>query len=215
MMALVNNEKVTARVHAMLARAYTVIGRLMLDVPTSEMLCWAEAELASLQEDALAVCPWLAQATASLSDSMSQPLDEIRADYVRLFAGVRKLAAPPWESCYVSGKRQVCAQATEQARMAYLEARLCQDSPEPQLDDHIGLELQFLGSLSARIAGASVENHELAVESAEHRQKFVREHFGLWAELFSEDLEKAAETDFYRSLARLIGRLARFETGGD
>ncbi len=183
----------------------------MLELPSAELLSSAETELVAARDDLGKVDAELAEDIQGLCESMSHPLADIKGDYARLFAGIKRLPAPPWESCYLSGKRQVCTVITEQVRAAYLQACLCQDSAEAEPDDHIGLELQFLGSLSERFAAAVTADPNLAQQITEHRRRFVGEHIGRWASDFCQDLEGAAETEFYRVLARLIRRLVELE----
>lgn len=201
-----------ARAHHGLARAYTALGRLILDVPTDELFSSAKSELFAIREDISSVLPEAATEIQALCESMSHPLVDIRADYAGLFSGVKKLPAPPWESCYLSGKRQVCTEITESVRLAYLEACLCQDSSDTQPDDHIGLELQFLGAMSKHIADLlGAGDFTLAGVTSAQRNDFVTQHLSKWGTAFCSDLEKAAATEFYRVLARVVAALIRYE----
>lgn len=211
-MAVNDKLKTTARVHDSLARAYTIIGRLFLEIPTAELLSATEAELASSRDYVGSICEAAAQEMDTLRESACCALADIKADYARLFAGVKKLPAPPWESCYLSGKRQVCTEVTERVRLAYLAACLCQDPSDNQPDDHIGLELQFLGAMSKRIADALyAEDCSMADVISAQRNTFIAEHLSRWAFTFCQDLEQAAETEFYRALARLVTKMIRCE----
>lgn len=212
-MTITQDRETVARAHDSLARTYISIGRLFLEIPTAELLSSAKCDLACIREDIHRVSPELEVCTDRLCEAMSESLANIRTDYARLFAGVKKLPAPPWESCYLSGKRQVCTKITEDVRQAYLEACMCQEPSEVEPDDHIGLELQFLGVLSKRIASAvESEDADLLAATSSQRTDFITEHLSRWAEAFSTDLERAAGTEFYRSLAQLTAGLIRYET---
>ena len=214
-MTITENSETVACVHDSLARAYTAVGRVFLEIPTAELLSSAESDLASIRGDIRHVPPELVAGIDRLRDAMSESLADIRTDYARLFAGVKKLPAPPWESCYLSGKRQVCTQITESVRLAYLEACLCQEPSEAQPDDHIGLELQFLGAMSKHMADAlGAGDSALADVAAAQRTAFITEHVSRWVPAFSAELEGAAETEFYRSLARLTADLTNYEMEG-
>lgn len=211
----ITDRETVACVHDSLARAYNTVGRLFLEIPTAELLSSAESDLACIRKDVHHVSPELVADIDRLREAMSESLADIRADYARLFAGVKKLPAPPWESCYLSGKRQVCTEITESVRLAYLDACLCQEPSEAQPDDHIGLELQFLGAMSKHMADAlEAGDSALANVTAAQRTDFITEHLSRWASAFSADLEGAAETEFYRSLARLTADLANYEVEG-
>jgi len=215
-MAVKENRKVSARVHDSLARAYTTLGRLFLEIPAAELLSSARAELASIHEGVGTVFAEVAKEMERLCESMSQPLVDIKADNAQLFAGVKKLPAPPWESCYLSGKRQVYTAVTEQVRRAYLDAHLAQEPSEAQPDDHIGLELQFLGAMSGRIADALDDGDFASADvTSAQRSDFLTEHLVRWGLAFCGDLEKAAHTEFYRSLARLTAGFINYEMKGD
>jgi len=211
-MAITKDFEALARVHASMARAYTTVGWLFLEIPTSELLDSAESELASIRQELLRVLPELATDVDRLCGTTSESLTDIRTDYAGLFAGVRKLPAPPWESCYLSGKRLVCTEITESVRQAYLEACLCQDPADAQPDDHIGLELQFVGAMSKHISDAlEAANPALADVTTSQRADFITEHLSKWVPAFCSDLENAAGTEFYRSLARLTADLVKCE----
>jgi len=214
-LAVTGDREIKIRIHDSLARVYITIGRLFLEVPTADILSSADSVLASVEADIHRVSPILAEAVQRLREATSESLAEVKADCAKLFAGVRKLPAPPWESCYLSGKRQVCTEITESVRLAYLEACLWQESPNVEPEDHIGLELQFLGVMSKRIANAlEAGDADLSAAVSAQRAEFIAEHVSRWAGAFSVDLERAAETRFYRCLARLTRDLIDYETRG-
>lgn len=214
-MAITEDRETMARAHDSLARVYITIGRLFLEIPTAELLSSAKCDLVCIREDIDRVSPELEEDIDRLCEAMSESLADIRADYAKLFAGVKRLPAPPWESCYLSGKRQVCTEITENVRLAYLEACLCQEPSEVQPDDHIGLELQFLGAMSKHIADVlEAGDGALADVTATQRKTFITDHLSRWSSAFCADLEHAAGTEFYRSLAQLTAGLIKYEMEG-
>jgi len=211
-MALREDRDTMVRASDSLARTYIIIGRLLLEIPRAQILSSAEAVFTCIQDDLGHIAPELPDDMERLREAMSESLSDIAADYAALFAGVKKLPAPPWESCYVSGKRQVCTEVTESVRLAYLQACLYLESRDAQPEVHIGLELQFLGVMWGRIAAAlEAGENDLALEISAQRWDFIAGHLSRWASEFCNDLERAAGTEYYRSLARLTRRLLDHE----
>jgi TorA maturation chaperone TorD len=149
------------------------------------------------------------QARAFLSAFGIEPRDEdgdeIRADYLRLFVGLRKTLAPPWESVYLAPGRRVFQEPALAVRRAYLEASLAHDRMFEKPDDHISLELEFLACLEERIAAAW---DAAAVGEADQaraaRRRFLQEHLGRWASAFGGDIRAHAATEFWRGVGVVL-----------
>lgn len=112
---------------------------------------------------------------------------ELSSDYTRLFIGPYKLLAPAWESVYRSADRLVCQQSLLEVKELYREAGLVLNTGN-FLDDHIGIELEFMSYLYKNNIN-------------ELKEKFIREHLIKWVPLFCNDIIKHAQTSFYKDLA--------------
>jgi len=136
--------------------------------------------------------------------------ETIEQDYIRLFIGTQRVLAPPWESVYRSEWRLVMQKSAYEVHAAYLEAGFGQKGSQKEPDDHIGLELEFLSRLSLR-AAESLEQHrtEEATRDMMLRQRFLEEHLLAWISPFVDDVQKYAETSFWKYVARLTLQVAR------
>jgi len=135
----------------------------------------------------------------------SESPEEIRADYLRLFVGLKKALAPPWESVYLSPSGLVFQQPTLEVRRAYLEAAFSHDQMFEAPDDHVSLELEFLAALNERIAAALDAGN---VADADHtrslRQRFLEHHLDLWVGAFARDILTYSTTSFWKGVATVL-----------
>lgn len=132
-------------------------------------------------------CSWqeLKGALEGIDAASETVLEDLLWDYTRLFIGPYRLPCPPWESVYTSQKKLMMQDAADAAKRAYAEIGLTIDDPTI-MPDHIGAELSFL-SLAYMEAGG---------------EKFLHSHLLNWVPQFTRDMENAAETNFYKALAR-------------
>lgn len=121
------------------------------------------------------------------SGFLKTPDDEsLKSDYMKLFVGPYKLLAPPWESVYRSAFHLVCQEPFLEVRKLYREAGLVLN--KDFLDDHIGIELEFMSYLTKN-------------NMNELKERFVNEHLIKWVPDFCDDCLKHAQTSFYKELA--------------
>ena len=139
----------------------------------------------------------LKKAIGRIETGSDEELDDLLWDYTRLFIGPYKLPCPPWESVYTSPKRLLMQDAATAVLKMYREAGLAISTPEV-MPDHIGAELNFLAVLLQKVDSDEKgrDQHISVVE------RFLTEHLLKWAPSFTDDMEKAAETPFYKALAR-------------
>lgn len=150
----------------------------------------------------------LKKAIDDIDTASENKMEELLWDYTRLFIGPYKLPCPPWESVYTSPKRLMMQDAADQVRVLYGEAGLAINTAEV-MPDHIGAELNFLALLLMRTHSKSDSKHEyLGI-----MEKLLNEHLLKWVPDFTKDMGEAAETSFYKELARttrkvidLVGR---------
>jgi putative dimethyl sulfoxide reductase chaperone len=138
-----------------------------------------------------------------------QDFDELRSDYTRLFIGPGKVLAPPWESVYYSEERLIFQEQTLKVREWYRRFGLESEKLHNEPDDHIGLELAFL----THLAGLALQvlqdkDSEKLDKILDAKRQFLKAHPLKWAPYWQEEVEKHAQTDFYRGLALLtVGAL--------
>ncbi len=161
--------------------------------PAREALArWKEA----LSGDSSLFLDDLRKATREIDLRSETQLEELLWEYTRLFIGPYKLPCPPWESVYTSPKRLMMQDAAGQVQALYGEAGLAVNSNDV-MPDHIGVELNFLAILLQRAHAATGDNKQTIGIGA-----ILDGHLLKWVPQFTTDMENAAETPFFRALAR-------------
>ncbi len=132
-------------------------------------------------------------------------IEKLALEHTRLFIGPYKLPAPPYESVYRTKERLVMQQPTIDVRKAYRQADLEVRGIYTNPDDHICAELEFMEYLCDKTA-SSLKNHDIheAIKHLEFQRKFLEEHLNKWVPVFTEDILKNTEQDFYRGMALLL-----------
>jgi TorA maturation chaperone TorD len=140
----------------------------------------------------------------------AQALADLQADYLRLFVGLGKVLAPPWESVYFSDEQQLFQEQTLQVRAWYRKYGLQIEHLHNEPDDHIGMELGFLAHLAQFALQALAQDDLATVDTVlKDQSTFLTEHLMVWSPRWSLLVEQHASTDFYRGLALLVrGALA-------
>lgn len=128
----------------------------------------------------------------------------LQADYTRLFVGVERVIAPPWESVYFNEGRLMFQGQTIQVRNWYRRFGLEPEKLREEPDDHIGLEFAFISHLSkmALEAFAKGDSSEFQ-EIIQAKKEFIQEHPARWVLTWSHLVEQHAQTEFYLGLGIL------------
>jgi TorA maturation chaperone TorD len=122
---------------------------------------------------------------------LSQPkgLEDIAQEYRRLFVGPFKKATPPWGSVYTDRECVVFGASTLALRSWMREHGVAWHADDRTPEDHIGLMLALMAWVAAN--------------RSELLDEYMRDHLLTWAPHFLDEVESAAEDDFYRGLAAL------------
>ena len=139
----------------------------------------------------------LKSAVDGMDLSSEQELEDLLWEYTRLFIGPYKLPCPPWESVYTSSKRLMMQDAYSGVQQLYNEIGLVAGSPDI-LADHIGMELNFMAILLHKLC-EDIEGRPCYADLA---KRFLDEHLTQWIPQFARDMEEAADSVFYKALAR-------------
>ncbi len=133
-------------------------------------------------------------------------LDALVWDFNRLFVGPGEMLAAPWESVYRSKTKLTFQESTLQVRELYGRFGVQAPGMHREPDDHLGLELAFVATLSDLAARGDMAQRTRCFEA---QRNFLRDHLLAWAPACLALVEKHAETDYYRGAARLsLGSLA-------
>lgn len=143
--------------------------------------------------------------TSYLSKVWDNTLTELAVDYVRVFIGNTNEvdgAAFPFESVYTSEKRLLMQEARDEVLAIYRTYGLDKSPAWREGEDHIALELEFMGVLCRRAAEVLREGNEDAAFTLLSTQKnFLDDHVIAWTPMLTIDMRHFAKTDFYRGLA--------------
>lgn len=137
-------------------------------------------------------------------------ISELQVDHTRLFVCVGEIIAPPWESAYFNEKRLLQQEQMLQVRKWYRRYGLVVEQLYKEPDDHIGLELLFISYLANQILQAqdSGDDDRYAVLLNAHHA-FLKEHLLLWGPLWCDQVDKYAQTNYYRGIGLAVkGALA-------
>lgn len=116
-------------------------------------------------------------------------VEEVAQDNLRLFVGLGTPLAPPWESAWASDARLLFQRETLDVRYWYRSQGLEAAQLHREPDDHIGLELEFIGRLLER-------------DDVETAAAFAHEHLLAWADRWVALVEANAASAFYPRLSR-------------
>lgn len=129
---------------------------------------------------------------------------EVRRDYNRLFFGPGPVIASPYESVYRSEEHLVFELQTLQVREAYAGFGLSAPMLNKEPDDHIGLEMGFLGALCVQAmdaidAGDDAELKRLLAGV----QSFLELHLLVWGPRCLDLAASGSQTLFYQGVAAM------------
>ena len=139
-----------------------------------------------------------------------EQLGALTWDFNRLFVGPGEMLAAPWESVYRSKTKLTFQESTLQVRALYERFGLQAPAIHREPDDHLGLELAFMATVSDLAARtAAAEDAARLTKCFEAEKDLLRDHLLAWAPACLALVEKHAETDYYRGAALLaLGSLA-------
>jgi putative dimethyl sulfoxide reductase chaperone len=190
------------------ASLYRLLGGALAR-PQAERL----AELAAAAEAlAPAVEPAVAEPLARFAAVARQTDAAVVGDeYVFLFD--RGAKVPPYEGAWEDAP-QLAGKAALLADVAgfYAAFGLVPGDAQPDVEDHIAAECEFMSALALKEAYALGESDDegVAVTSAA-QSRFVGDHLGRWSGMFADALRDASPLPYYGALADLLGAWMKTE----
>lgn len=193
------------------ALAYHFLGRCFYEAPRAEWLAALAGDrlfeawpFPSRDDNAAA---GLALLAAFCADWDPARLGALEWDFNRLFVGPGEMLAPPWESVHRSKTKLTFQEPTLQVRALYERFGVQAPAVHREPDDHLGLELAFVATLSD--LAATADDAPQLTRCFETQRDFLRDHLLSWAPTCLALVEKHTETDYYRGAALLaLGSLA-------
>lgn len=133
----------------------------------------------------------------------TQNLEKLKVEFARLFIGPYRLAAPPYGSIYLEGKRKIMGDSTIDVRKRYLDNGLDISEDFKDAPDHISAELEFMHFLVTQEINAILSEHlDESAESLHQQKSFLADHLGSWIADFCRNIEVSTDCEFYLNLAR-------------
>jgi TorA maturation chaperone TorD len=185
------------------------------------LLGWA---LARPQADHLPALAEAAEALARVVEpAVAEPLARFAAaaratdaaavtdEYVFLFD--RGAKCPPYEGAWGEAP-QLAGKAALLADIAgfYAAFGLQPGEAQPDVEDHIAAECEFMSALALKEAYALAESDdEGAAITGAAQSRFVGDHLGRWSETFSDALKDASPLPYYGALADLLSAWVKAE----
>ncbi|MCL1798422.1 MAG: molecular chaperone TorD family protein [Eggerthellaceae bacterium] len=140
-----------------------------------------------------------------LGSRWERTLTELAVDYSKVFIGSGKSAyeaAYPFESVYLGEERRLMQEPRDEVLAEYRAAGLAKLDSFLDCEDHVAAEFEFMRVLAQRtLEGYRAGEADRAVELLEVQRRFIREHLARWLPKLSADMQKFAQSDFYRFLA--------------
>lgn len=145
-----------------------------------------------------------------VSSLVTENIDKLKQDYLKLFLGPGKLLVPPWESVYTTGKRQVFQKSALEVKEFFLKCGFIQKDFFTTPPDHIATELEFM-YLSAKEFVDENKNCNDKSEGLSLQKEFLEKHLLNWVPLFCKDLKNYSQTKSFSLLASFLNKFLLFE----
>ncbi|CUS85123.1 chaperone TorD involved in molybdoenzyme TorA maturation [Candidatus Kryptonium thompsonii] len=139
-------------------------------------------------------------------------LESLQVDFTKLTRGIKRGYGPPppYESVW-RGSSSIMSEWTEKVLRFYAEAKIGMDL-EDELPDHIGIELKFMSLLCYKeMEMWNKGKIESAFEVLERENDFLKFYLLAWTPFYLNEMEKEAETDFYKGVALLTKSFLYFD----
>ncbi|HVR72485.1 MAG TPA: molecular chaperone TorD family protein [Vicinamibacteria bacterium] len=196
-------------VAAALGRAglYRLLGSA-LGYPVADRL----EEVARLSRGAAAAMAPLAEPLIRLAAAAEEADPAtVAQEYVFLFD--RQVRCAPYESAYVeAGGMAGKAAALADIGGFYAAFGLRPAEGQPDMEDHVAAECEFMSALAVREAYALAEGHREGLEVTRHAgAAFLTDHLGRWGEAFADALRAATPLPYYAAVADVLAAWVRLE----
>ena len=174
---------------------------------------------ARLEELALAAATAATAATGRLRDKLARfaiaasEAEPVATANEHVFLFGRQVRCSPYESAY-SGLSPLGDKTARLADVAgfYEAFGVGPAAAQPDMEDHVGAELEFMSALALKEAYALGEGESEAAEITRGAEVlFLTDHLGRWAEAFAAEVEQATPLPFYTGAASLLAAWLQHE----
>lgn len=194
---------------------YLFSGRLFKSEITQELLCHLRT-ISFPDEARRQFAEGFKMISTYLSKGTLDPVTELATDYAGLFLGsegpVTQSGTQPYESVHTSSNGLIMQKARDQVAAIYRANDLDLVNNLNIPEDHIGLELDFMAFLCRQVRDAQARNQSDILASLYRKREFLQNHILNWIPDFCRNVEKNANTTFYKGLARLTRIFIRIDS---
>jgi TorA maturation chaperone TorD len=129
---------------------------------------------------------------------------ELAAVYAALFLNMGPNPVFPFESVYTSSEGLLMQRARDEVLAEYRKEGLARISDFNEPEDHVAIELEFMGYLCQKSAEALEAGDRDTAEKYLQKQKdFLERHLLAWIPQFCKDVAKATRSGFYKGIAQI------------
>lgn len=192
-----------------LLRAYSLLlyftGSMIMHEPEQECISgfWEKGIIRQLP--VRSKNPLFIQAAAELHESCENPgicLDSMKADYLQLFIGTKKMLAPPYESVLLGNEHIIFDLPALELREFYRAYGWRSGFEGKVPDDHLGTEVLFVNLLIDEYL--SLDDDACRREMRNEMLRFLEEHPLRWVRQWQQLVMQHAGTRCYRGIAGLL-----------
>jgi TorA maturation chaperone TorD len=131
-----------------------------------------------------------------------EQLEVLTLDYTRLFLGLERTLAAPYESVFLSDDHLMFETQTLEVRAIYEQYDLQVPKKHQIPDDHLSYECQFVAALCDQLVCAwQRREHGVVTLRQEALCQFLDHHLLQWLPAFAERVLTHGDTEFYRGMA--------------
>lgn len=125
-------------------------------------------------------------------------LETAQRDYAHLLVGPEDLKAPPWECVYRTKERVLFQEVTLKVREAYRAQNMLPSRYPHVSDDHVAIELDFMGKLAAKAQDAfDAGDCAECLRLLGAQRAFLVDHLMAWTPAYATDVADAAPNSLY------------------
>lgn len=147
-----------------------------------------------------------------IRQNQGETLEKLMTEYTYLLIGPNKLPAPPWESVYLTKERTLFQESTLKVRRCYLAHNFLPAKYPHEADDHLALELDFMGNLADLTEkGFSAGKINEVKNLLQKQARFLRNHLLVWIDTFAEQIQQSKTHYFYPQMGSLVAEILKFD----
>jgi len=177
--------------------------------PSNNTLAMLSERLSTVKEQIKSWAePKLHEAVNNMLGALDVSTDDLAGEYASLFLAGRNGNKCPSEASYM--ENLMFGEATLEVMEVYSHHGFIKDSSFNEPEDHIALECAFMAVLNQELLSICHQSGVASFEgqkNVQSQKEFLEQHLLCWVPLWSETVEKLAETKFFKAVALLARTL--------